>query len=190
MKKILKKYKKNERAKEILECVAKIGFILTLMITVPNAAGHIMKLLGMVPDYRAKTRIKRSLNTLEKRGLIKYKKGKNGYFFLEITTKGKSYWLRENIRKFKLIKGKKWDGFWRIITFDIPEEKSNFRRKLSRALQFIGMYNLEKSIYIYPYKCKENVLKVAEAYEVREYVRFIIAKEIERDEGAKKFFKI
>ena len=186
----LKKYRKNQQAKEILGAVAKIGFILALMITVPNAAGHIMKLLGMAPDYRTQARIKRSLKTLEKKELIRYKIGKNGYFSLEITAKGRFYWLRQNLEELKLKKDEKWDGLWRVITFDIPEEKNNFRRKLSGALQFIGMYNLEKSIYIYPYDCKETVFKLTEAYEVREYVRSMIAAEIERDKEARKFFKI
>lgn len=185
-----KKYKKNEQLIEILEIIAKTGFILTLVVLTPNAAGHIMKLLGMVPDYKSKARMERSLKRLEDKKLISYKQGKNGYCAIELTPQGKLYWLRLNIKNLKLQKDKKWDGLWRMITFDIPEEKAYFRQRLAGALRLIGMYNLEKSIYIYPYECKETIFKIVEAFEVRKYVRFMFVQEIERDMEAKKFFKL
>jgi DNA-binding transcriptional regulator PaaX len=181
---------RNQQAKDILKAAALIGFVLFLGVAAPNAAGHILKLLGMVPDRRSKDRVKKSIQSLEKRGLMKIRKGKNNYYYFEVTEKGKAYWLTSNIAEFKLKTHSKWDRNWRIITFDIPEEKAEFRRRFSSALNLIGMYKLEKSVYIFPFECREVVYKIAKAYKIDRYIRYILASEVENDEQTKKFFKL
>ena len=176
----IKKFARDERTLEILEAVSKLGFIFFLGITAPNAAGHIIKLLGWVPNNQNQYRTKRVLKSLEKRKFVKFwfknKKGK-----MELTAQGKIYFAGLKVKKIKLPTGKKWDSLWRIVTFDIPEKLKINRKRFTRALNFAGMYNMEKSIFIYPHECKEQVFKIAELYEISKYVRYIVACSVEPD---------
>jgi len=176
-----KKFIRNERVIEILEAVAKLGFIFFLGVAAPNAAGHIIKLLGWIPDYRNKYRAERILHSLENRKYIRFWY-KNGKGKLELTHEGKMYIASLKVRAIKLPSGnRRWDGMWRMATFDIPEKLKINRRRFTRALNFAGMYNLEKSVFVYPYECKKEIFKIAEFYLVQKYVRYIIANSIEPD---------
>jgi len=74
----IKKFAKDERTLEVLETIGKLGFILFLGVAAPNAAGHIIKMLGWVPDHKNRYRTERILNPLENKKFIRYwaKKGK------------------------------------------------------------------------------------------------------------------
>ena len=178
MKKI--RFIKNERTLEILEAIAKLGFILFLGIAAPNAAGHIIKLLGWVPDTKNKYRTERVLTSLENKKFIRFWV-ENGKGKLELTKEGKIYLAGLEVKKVKLPTKTNWDGLWRIITFDIPEKLKTNRRRFTRALIFAGMYNLEKSIFVYPHECKEQTFKIAKLFEVEKYIKYIVAKSIEPD---------
>jgi len=176
-----KKFIRNERVLEILEVTAKLGFIFFLGVAAPNAAGHIIKLLGWVPDYKNRYRTERTLSTLENKKLVRfwYKNGKGKF---ELTYEGKMHLANLKAKSIKLPHGpKKWDGKWRMVTFDIPEKLKINRRRFARTLGFLGMYNLEKSIFVYPHECKKEIFQIAELFLVHKYIRYIIAHSIDPD---------
>ncbi len=176
----VKKFARDERTLEILEAIGKLGTILFLGVAAPNAAGHIIKLLGWVPDWKNKYRTERILNSLEKRKFIRFWM-KNGKRKLKLTKEGRIYFAGLKVKSIKLPLGIKWDGFWRIVTFDIPEKLKINRQRFNRALNFAGMYNFEKSVFVYPHECKEQMFKIAELYEIKKYVRYIVARSVEPD---------
>jgi hypothetical protein len=175
-----KKFIRNERTLEIMECIAKLGFILFLGIAAPNAAGYVIKLLGWVPNYKNKYGTEKVLKSLEDKKFV-YFWIKDGKGRLELTKEGKIYMAGLKVKFIKLPHKNKWDHLWRIVTFDIPEKFKINRKRFARALVFAGMQNLEKSVFVYPHECKEQVFKIAELYEVRKYIRYIVAKSIEPD---------
>jgi len=183
----IKKFARDERTLEILETISKLGVILFLGVAAPNAAGHIIKLLGWIPDYKNKYATEKTLKTLKNKKFV-YFWYKNGKGKLELTKEGKIYLAGLKVKKIKFPTGKNWDGSWRIVTFDIPEKLKINRRRFARALSFAGMHNLEKSVFVYPHECREQVFKIAELYEVQKYVRFIVALSIEPDVRLKSVF--
>ena len=62
-------------------------------------------------------------------------------------------------------KPKKWDGHWRIIFFDIKESKKNVRDALRHHLKNLNCYPLQKSVFVTPYPCKEEIDFLCEFYE-------------------------
>lgn len=185
----IKKFAKNERTLEVLESIAKLGFILFLGVAAPNAAGHIIKLLGWVPDYKNKYRTENVIKTLEEKKLIRYWV-KDGKGKMILTKEGEMYLARLKVKKVKLHREAKWDRFWRIITFDIPEELKSNRKNFSRALNLAGMCCLEKSMYVFPYECKGEIYRIAELYEVKKYARYILASKVEPDFRLKSEFPL
>lgn len=51
----------------------------------------------------------------------------------------------------------KWDGYWRIVIFDVAEKHSSIRQKLRRELLRLKFGQLQKSIYITPHKSEEKI---------------------------------
>ncbi len=52
-------------------------------------------------------------------------------------------------------KKKEWDGYWRLISFDIPERARGARDALRRVLKRAGFCQLQQSVWIHPYDCSE-----------------------------------
>ena len=177
----------NEKTVEILESIAKIGTIMFLGIAAPGAAGHIIKLLGWAPDYRSNYRTKRAIKSLENRKFVRFWI-KNGKGHLALTEEGKNYFANLQAKKIKLPHNPVWDGKWRIVTFDIPEKQKIQRKRFSNTLTFIGMCNLEKSIFVYPHECKDAVSKIASLYGVEGNIKYIVADSIEPDRKLKMAF--
>ena len=76
-------------------------------------------------------------------------------------------------------KPRRWDGYWRIVIFDIPEKRRRGREALRNKLKQLGFYQLQKSCFVHPFDCKSEIDFVSELFEVSPYVNFILAKEIE-----------
>lgn len=179
-----KKFARDERTIKVLETVAKLGTIMFIGLTMPNASGHLIKLLGWAPNHRNKYGTKRTMESLKKRKFIKiWFKDNRGK--ITLTPEGRAYMAGLKVKNIKLPLNKRWDGLWRIVTFDIPEKLKVNRRRFARALDFAGMYNFEKSVFVYPHECKEQIFEIANLYEVKKYVRYIVANSVEPDFGLK-----
>lgn len=55
--------------------------------------------------------------------------------------------------------GKTWDGFWRVVMFDVPEAKRKERDSLRRRLIKLGFGRLQDSTYLSPYDWDEAVFE-------------------------------
>src|SRR5688572_29838820 len=56
---------------------------------------------------------------------------------------------------------RKWDGFWRLVIFDIPAAHTNTRFALHRYLRSHGFGCLQKSVWVTPHPLKEESKEVA-----------------------------
>ena len=97
-----------------------VGFI-TIALAAPNAV-QLFKYFKP-KNARERERIKKSLTRLEKQGLIKQRGAMDGYFVL--TAEGKAKAMRYKIEETKIQKQKRWDRKWRLVMFDVPEEKES-----------------------------------------------------------------
>jgi len=52
--------------------------------------------------------------------------------------------------------GRKWDGRWRLVLFDVPISENSHRRRLRRYLQQKGFGLLQGSVWITPHSIKEE----------------------------------
>lgn len=64
----------------------------------------------------------------------------------------------------------KWDGNWRIIAFDIPEEKREARDALRRLIRQLGCRQLQRSLWVHPLPCLEQFRAIQKAYGVNEHI--------------------
>lgn len=174
-------YEKGEIARIILLSLLAAGAF-TLVLAMPGLA-HIYKLFG-AKSSKERQRVKQSLNGLERRGVIKTRGGGDG-MLIYLSKKGVKQAKLEDIA---IEPQKTWDGVWRIIAFDIPEKKKRARRAFSNKLRDIGCFQLQKSVVITPYPCRDEVEFVADYFRVRKYIQYIKAVGIENEDRVKREF--
>ena len=79
---------------------------------------------------------------------------------LQISSKGEKR-LQRNFSFFKM-QEKKWDGYWRLVIFDIAEKKSSLRKQLRNKLKELGFGMWQKSVYISPFDFEDDVAEFLE----------------------------
>ncbi|NCQ06287.1 MAG: hypothetical protein GW815_01875 [Candidatus Moranbacteria bacterium] len=134
----------------------------------------------------------RSLRSLHKQKLLEEIYHKDGTISLRLTADGRA---RANFFQLfgstiKIKQQKKWDGLWRIVMFDVPEEKRLFRDILRNHLKNIGFKELQHSVFVFPYPCEKEISSLVKLYTAIPYVRIITAKTIDNESEIKRsFFK-
>ena len=83
---------------------------------------------------------------------------------------------------------RKWDGGWRMVFFDIPEKNRRHRDYLRRVLKLIGFYELQKSIWVYPYPVPAFLKNLILHEDIKSHVRFITTNQIDDDLELREFF--
>jgi len=184
-------YKKGELAKEILVMIA-AGVAIPAALLMPGVAIAFKPLLGEVMKrcgLKKSEPLVRSITYLKKRGLVSVAE-RDGQQVLALSENGKKRMLQFDLEKIAIKKPRRWDGYWRLVLFDIPERKKRGREALRMKLNQLGFYPLQKSCFVHPFDCKAEIDFVSEFFEVSTYVNFILAKEIEGGSQLKKYFNL
>lgn len=113
--------------------------------------------------------------------LVDYKENKDRTITLVLSDAGKKKALTYNPYVIKLVPRKKWDGLWRMVIFDIPEYKKKERDALSARLKHLGFIPVQKSVFVWPYECRDEVDFLIELFDLRSFVRYLVVKEIDND---------
>ena len=137
-----------------------------------------------------KTKFSREMYRLKQAGIIKeYLKGKE--HFIKLTKKGKKRLKHYSISALEIERPKKWDGKWRLVIFDIPDDKRVVRDLLRRKLENLGFFKLQESVYVFPFECAAPISYLKRAYFISPYVQYILADRIETEvDLVKKFYDL
>ena len=111
----------------------------------------------------------RGIINLKKRGLITMQQDR-----IRMTSQGQR-WIKSNYLRYIHIVYPKWDGKWRVILFDIPQELYNARNLFRNKLKTLGFATLQKSVYVFPYSCEEELGNLCRNYNIADYVDLILA---------------
>lgn len=133
-------------------------------------------------------RLKYEIRRLYQSKLISTKSNPDGTLTLVLTKKGKQRALKYDLEKIK-IPEQKWDGRWRIVIFDIPESRRTARDALRTLLKKMGFYELQKSVFIHPYECKNEIDFVVEFFQLNRNVRYGILDSIDNELHLKDIFR-
>ena len=179
--------KRGHLLKALLLIMVASGILVTLT-ALPGLAAAFKPFMGsrnnMTPAH-----LKRSFQSMEKKGWIKKKQQKDWWGY-EITDFGIQKLAEFEIEQYKAKQKKKWDGKWRMIIFDIPN-KEGWKRKFLRSQLFrIGFEMHQKSVWVYPYPCDDLVKIVKEKLDLRSEVLYAVVDYLEGDEELRKTFKL
>ena len=115
-------------------------------------------------------KIYRNVKNLQQRGILQ-KDGK-GYF--SFTKQGKQ-WARNSAQRHFKSQNQIWDNKWRIVIFDVPQELHHARIKLAARLRGWGFFMLQKSVYVFPHKCEEELGYLCQELKISDFVDVIVA---------------
>ena len=134
--------------------------------------------------------LREAIKRLYRSKLIDYRENKDKSVSLILTDNGKDRILRYEIDKIEIKKPARWDNLWRMVIFDIPEDKKQGRNALNVKLKEIGFYPMQKSVFIHPYECKDEIDFITELFELAPHVRFLRVKDIDTELHLKKIFHL
>lgn len=178
--------KRGELTKQILLALG-VGFVITTVMILPGSA---IMFKPLIKKFKTKRQsFIKSIKSMKRDRLIDFKEDEKVSKII-ILEKGREKLLKYNLDSLEIKKPKKWDGVWRIVTFDIPEDEKAARNAFRLKLKELGFYQLQKSVFIYPYPCLNEIQFIEEIFKVGPYINFIEAQKIEGDKWLKSKFDL
>ena len=183
---------RNESTSAIVQSILRLaaaGAILTVALLAPNAVSALekplKKYLRHLDDQEKRQEIGRIVSYMKSQKLISgtYQHG------LQITERGRQKLAQIEFENLRITEPKQWDHLWRIVFYDIPEKQKAGRDALTRKLQEIGFLQLQRSVLIHPFPCKEAIATIAAAYDIDEFVTYIETGHVDRQDVLIKYFK-
>ena len=156
----------------------------------PNNYFRILRITAKAWREIDRKSLHRTIKNLYHSKLVETKENNDGTITLVLNEKGKKMALKYNLATMQIPKMKRWDHNWRIVLFDIPESKRRSRDILRSYLKRLKFFEFQKSVFAHPFDCKNEIEYIVEFYNLRPYVRFVIAKNIDNESHLKKHFHL
>jgi len=133
--------------------------------------GSLIRLLKEFGHNEQSVRV--SVSRMMKNGLLQSeKKGNKSYYSL--TPRGVSR-VDEAARRIYKLTSHEWDKKWRVIMYNIPEEKRQIRDELRKELMWIGFGSLSNGCWISPNNFKKEINLLISKYKIEEYVHLFLS---------------
>jgi len=158
-------------------------------------------LAGMLKEYlsqRAKNKelekkleaqnVSRALYALKKRKQIKIE-SRGNKTIIKITERGRKRKLAYEYENMRIAAPKVWDKRWRLLMFDIPDEAKTARDRFRQKLKAMGFVPFQKSVWVHPYACEDEIDFVSEYLKIGKYLTLITVR-IEDDGPLKEKFNL
>lgn len=180
---LIKVIKENECAKTALNAtlaLIALGGILTFGAAMPNILGVFGKARQQrkIQKYEEYQKLWRNFNKLKKQGELEFIKEENGYLVYKPTRKGKEKIKKLILNELILAEPQKWDKKWRLVIFDIPEVRRKERNALRKKLQEMDFYQCQKSAWIHPFPCLEEIEFLKNYFNIKPFVKIFVISEM------------
>jgi len=162
-----------------------LGFCYT-----PGQRSKVLRQISKEWDRVNEESLRQAIQNLYENKLIDIKELADGKIKIILEDGGKKRALEYKLEEIEIQKPEKWDGKWRMIVFDIPDSYKKVREAFRFHLKRIGFYQYQKSVFIYPYNCKNEIDFLVEFYQIRRYVRQLLISEIDNDFHLRKLYKL
>jgi len=159
-----------------------------MFATSPRQRQRVWQMMGEEWEKMNRKALSQAIDALYQSKLIDFKDRGDGVVQIVLADGGRKKAIQYNIDKLKLEKPKRWDGKWRIVCFDIPKDRKKVREALRFHLKRLGFHQLQKSVFVHPYPCWDEVDFLIEIYKVRPYVREVTASHIDNELHLKRIF--
>jgi DNA-binding transcriptional regulator PaaX len=167
-----------------------VGGAISVSLLAPNIAVALDKPLrkaGQHFEKRAREReLKRVLHYMKRKKLVTSADYDHG---IKITAAGRRRARAAAFKNLKIKRPAKWDGRWRLVFFDIPESKRPARWMLITKLRRLGFQPLQRSVWIHPFPCREEIEAVVKNYDIQRFVTLVETAHIDNQTVLRKRFE-
>lgn len=122
------------------------------------------------PKFKEVT-IRQSIRRLQKQGFVEKKDLK-----YVLTAKGRE--LAGYILNRRKVQGRKWDGKYRVVIFDIPENKRRIRDWLREELYLLDYKKLQESVFIGKYALPDDLVEGIKRYKIGNHVNYLLVDKV------------
>ena len=161
--------------------MAGLGGILTIGVMatgVYSAFGKIKK-ASRKESYEEYRNLWANYRKLKQRGAIELvQENEDGTLIYQITEKGQTMIKKVIYDEMEIKKPKFWDKNWRLVIFDIPEKLKVKREALRDKINSLGFYQCQKSVWIHPLPCNEEVDLISEMLNIKPYIKIFLVDEM------------
>ena len=183
----------NPHVKDILKLIA-VGSLVTATLLLPGfamTAGAIIKVYDEEKRKKEEKelqkynlpRLKQIVKRLEKQKMVTVEHG-----IVTVTKLGHKKILHYNLLDMRL--KEKPDGKWRIVIYDIAELNKNERKLFRNMLKQLRFLKIQKSVYLTPFPCEEEIEYLKERFSISADVQLIVATGLENAQAYKDYFGI
>lgn len=131
-------------------------------------------------------RLRQVIKRLQQQKLVGIEE-ENGYPVVKITEKGRQKLLKFKIYELELDE-KHWDGKWRIVIYDIFSGKEQERRLFRETLKRMKFLKLQRSVYLTPFKCYDEIEYLRQVCDVGNEVIILTVSGIENEKAYREYF--
>ena len=177
--------------KQIILRALLAGGIMSVALVAPNALTLVKHLnRGGVHRKDLYRRITQAITKLERSGFVRTS-GTFGNRKVSLTKKGNSEIERMFANEYHIPEPLFWDGKWRMVMFDIREERKQVREQLRVLLTGAGFLRIQDSVWVYPYPCDDFIALVRAHLRsgTGEMLSFV-AEALEADRKLREHFKL
>lgn len=156
----------------------------------PKSYFKILKGIGKEWKEIDRLALHRAIKNLYKSKLIDIKEDESGIATLVLTKNGEQKALKYDLDNMIIPKMSKWDNKWRVVLFDVPEKQRKLRGALRFHLKKLDFFEFQKSVFVHPYDCQDEIDYLIEFYNIRKYTRVLIAENIDNELDLKRHFRL
>jgi len=174
-------------SEEILKALA-VGTAIILVLSSPTGTRRLLR--GLHKGWNRQS-THRAIRGLRDKGYIKYQETPDGKLSIILTKLGRHKVCELQLEDLRVIKPKRWDGYWHVIIFDIAEKRKRGRDALRSMLHRLGCFTLQRSIFVHAYPCEEEIELIRDVFNIpKKEILYIRTKDIPLEPRFKKFFDI
>lgn len=181
MVKIVKRTTKGDVVRAVLETIKFSGFLAVAAVT-PNSL-KMLESLG-ISNVKDKGVISNARNRLMRGGYLQ--RNKDGY--LRLTEAGEEKLRKYRLKDYELAVPRFWDRKWRVLIFDIREDRKTLRDKVRNTLVSIGFMRVQDSVWIFPHDCEELIALLKADFKIGKDLLYLVVDKMENDSVFKEYF--
>ena len=164
-----------------------VGVLVPAILTSPFGLYFLVR--GGIRYYFRRNDFHREIKRLQQSGYVALTKTPQGWM-IRLLKKGEHRLQTANLRTLELPRPARWDKKWRLFIFDIPEKVRVSRDLLRGKLKELGLYNIQRSVFVYPYDCREELEMVTEHYGVTKFATYAETNFIDIDRELRNHFDL
>ncbi len=175
-----------QQTTKVIICILFVAGLLGIAVVAPNLFSGLkfLKKNNKKISKREEMKFRNTFYQLRKRDLVSFERGDKA----KLTPKGRREAFRILFENYKIQPQKKWDGTWKIVIFDVPNEKGRLRDILRQRLDTMGFFQMQKSVFVSPFQCKNELDAMCEVYGLWDYINYFEALHIDNEGDLRQYF--